>query len=81
VSGRAGWGQAPCGTLSAARRHYRRGEKPCEACIAAQRRRWAERRGTAAGNQSPDYREIRNGLPFRPYVYRGTGVDQLESAS
>jgi hypothetical protein len=24
--------------------------------------------------------QVRNGLPFRPYVYRGTGVDQMENA-
>jgi hypothetical protein len=24
--------------------------------------------------------QVRNGLPFRPYVYRGTGTDQMENA-
>ena len=74
-------GDAVHGTLAGARAHYRRGEKPlaqyCEPCAAASRRRWAERRGTRAGNLAPDYRAVRNGLPFRPYVYRGTGVDVL----
>lgn len=81
MSARYGFGEAPYGTLAACRRHYRRGEKPCEACSQAQRRRWAERKGTDAGNLSPDYREIRNGLPFVPYRYRGTGGDQMEAAS
>lgn len=27
----------PCGTPAAARRHYRRGEKPCPACLEASR--------------------------------------------
>ena len=81
-------GPAPwldCGTPAAARRHYRRGDKPlidyCQTCAQAARLHWAERQGTAAGNLSPDRREIRNGLPFVPYVYRGTGEDQMEAAS
>jgi hypothetical protein len=28
----------PCGTPSAARAHYRRGEKPCDACLQANQR-------------------------------------------
>ena len=70
------------GTEAALRGHYRRGEKPiadwCQACAAYGRRRWAERQGrngNGTGVLSPDRREIRNGLPVRPYVYRGTGVD------
>jgi len=34
----------PCGTLAACRRHYRRGEKPCESCRQAEQRRWQDRR-------------------------------------
>ena len=74
-----------CGTPVAARRHYRRGEKPlasyCQTCAQAARRNWAERRGTAAGNMSPDTRELRNGLPFVPYHYRGTGRDVFEDVA
>ena len=33
----------PCGTEAAYRRHCRRGETPCVACVAAERRRRAER--------------------------------------
>lgn len=75
------------GTMAAARAHYRRGEKPladyCQSCAAAVRRQRLERKGSpaTAGVQSPDYREIRNGLPFVPYRYRGTGGDQMEAAS
>jgi len=36
--------EQPCGTASAARRHLRRGEPPCEACRRADARRTAERR-------------------------------------
>lgn len=75
---RYGFGQAPCGTSAAVRRHHRRGEPLCEACAAEQRRVGAERKGCASGNHTPDLREIRNGLPeFVPYVYRGTGYDTL----
>jgi hypothetical protein len=74
---RPGW-LKPCGTPAAARRHYRRGEPLDAACRAVEHRRLAGN----ASEMSPDYRETRNGLPeFRPYVYRGTGEDQLEAAS
>ena len=36
--------EQPCGTASAARRHLRRGEPSCEACLRADARRVAERR-------------------------------------
>lgn len=66
----------PCGTPAAARRHQRRGEPLCETCRQAARREKAGRIGVMPGTDSPDYREVRNGLPeFRPYVYRGTGTD------
>ena len=71
---------APCGTQSAARRHWRRHEPLDEACRQAARNEFAGRRGLQAGTQSIDRREVRNNLPeFRPYVYRGTGVDTLTS--
>lgn len=45
--GKSYTGTEPCGTLAACRRHYRHGEKPCEACKAADRlahrERWAAR--------------------------------------
>lgn len=67
---------APCGTAAGARRHYRHGEKPCSDCATAARVQRSPN-GYATGRESrvPDLREIRNGLPFRPYVYRGTGAD------
>ncbi len=42
----------------------------------------AESRGSTASNtQSPDRREVRNGLPEpRFYVYRGAGYDIFEAA-
>jgi hypothetical protein len=79
--------RAEHGTMAAVRAHYRRGEKPlgsyCQSCAAACRRRWAERKGNpaTAGVQSPDHREIRNGLPFTPYRYRGTGRDVFEDVA
>jgi hypothetical protein len=70
------WRLAPCGTLAAYRRHYRRGDPYCHTC----RRANAERRGAdpysvAGGDAMPDLRPVRNGIPWRPYVYRGTGAD------
>lgn len=68
---------APCGTTAGARRHWRNHEPACQACLKAGRRAYAERVGGVAGASSPDFREIRNGMPeFVPYHYRGTGVDQ-----
>jgi hypothetical protein len=66
----------PCGTTAALRRHKRRGEPPCEACLQADRREHS----AAAGTHSPETREKRNGIPWKPYVYRGTGYDQTEEA-
>lgn len=39
ASPRNGWEHKPCGTSAAYRRHRRRGESPCRACLAAERRR------------------------------------------
>jgi hypothetical protein len=67
----------PCGTLGAYRRHLRRGERPCPQCAEAARQDSYTRRGVRSA-RTEDRREIRNGLPeFVPYVYRGTGEDQL----
>lgn len=61
----------PCGTYAAWQRHYRRGEKPCDACTDANRRRTAERFGLRAGAQSFDARPVRNGVPaIAAYSYR-----------
>ena len=78
MSERYGWGQAPCGTASAARRHAKRGEELDEACRAARRLQTSERRDQNAGTLTADRREFRNGLPeFVAYRYRGTGRDTL----
>lgn len=72
------WKLKPCGTPAAARRHWRRHEPLCEACSRAHRNEQAARGGHDPGVHSFDHREIRNGLPdFVPYIYRGTGYDQL----
>jgi hypothetical protein len=72
---------APCGTEAAARRHRRRGEPLDEACRRAARIKAQERRGRDPwAFAQPDYREVRNGIPWKPYVYRGLGYDQLEPA-
>lgn len=61
----------PCGTAAAARRHQRRGEKPCEDCKQAARRDKADRTGYDPGAQSTDRRTLRNGLPITPpYQYQ-----------
>ena len=73
-----GWGQAPCGTASAARRHARRGEELCDACKTARRLQTAERQASTEANRLVDTREIRNGIPeMGGYRYRGTGKDTL----
>lgn len=73
----------PCGTEAAARRHWRRGEPLDEACRQASRVAQRERHGcdpwdNGHGGDTPDFREIRNGIPWKPYVYRGLGYDVLE---
>ena len=64
---------APCGTPAAARRHWRRREPLDEACLQANRRKCRINvRGLAH-----DRREIRNGIPWKPYRYNGLGYDQI----
>lgn len=45
MSGRPSWNLSPCGTPAAYRRHYRKGQKPCQRCAdahnAATRERYA----------------------------------------
>ena len=73
-----GWGEAPCGTASAARRHARRGEELCDACKRARRLQTAERQVMEASVRMIDTREVRNGIPeMGGYRYRGTGKDTL----
>jgi hypothetical protein len=80
MSGRGPQPTEPCGTPAAAQRHYRRGEKPCLSCAAAARTAKALRTGadpwdTSHGGGTWDPRPVRNGIPVRLYVYRGTGAD------
>ena len=74
-------GLKPCGTTAAYRRHLRHHTPPCDACAAANRRHVAameaKRNPASVGSLTPDRREKRNGLPVRPYRYRGTGRDEL----
>jgi hypothetical protein len=66
----------PCGTPAAARRHQRRHEPLDEACRRAAslaRTRYAQGDGPGGRSLSPDTREIRNGLPWKAYAYRGRG--------
>lgn len=67
----------PCGTAAAYVRHLRHGEPPCTDCLAANNRRNDEVRGRQDWAELPARPADRNGLPFRPYVYRGTGEDTL----
>ena len=71
------WRLAPCGTSAAYRRHRRRGEPACPACLEAERLRNSDRYGWEVTALTPDRREVRNGIPWKPYVYRGLGFDQL----
>ena len=72
-----GHGPSPwtdCGTPAACRRHYRRGEKPCTDCLAANRRTNADKHISpqGGGTLAPDPRPIRNNLPdFVPYRWHG----------
>jgi hypothetical protein len=66
----------PCGTNAAYKRHLRHGED-CGACREANGRRSAGARGTQDEIELFVHGPIRSGLPFRPYVYRGTGEDVL----
>jgi len=57
----------PCGTLAAYRRHYRRGEPPCDACRIAHNRDAADRDGRPqAPVRTPDRRAVRNAMPLIP---------------
>jgi hypothetical protein len=70
------WSEAQCGTEGGHRQHYRRGERSCYSCMQAHDRYRAERRGCQSiGPGIPDPRPVRNGLPVKLYVYRGTGAD------
>lgn len=54
----------PCGTVAAARRHQRRGEKTCEKCLAALRGGPRKVRKTAeCGTRSGYMRHVRQGTP------------------
>jgi hypothetical protein len=69
---------APCGTAAAARRHHRRGEKPCIACALAASQYKAQRAG-ASGRLLIDPRPLRNGLPATPgYQYRARAYPWAE---
>jgi len=59
------WKLAPCGTRAAYRRHARKGEPACAACLEAERLRSPSSNGALV----PDYREVRNGIPWKPYVF------------
>ena len=64
---------APCGTASAARRHYRHKEPLDAACIEANRADVARRAGrdpATIGSASPHLSAVRNGLPIVAYDYR-----------
>jgi hypothetical protein len=70
---------APCGTSAGAKRHYRRGERPCEECrTAANRERLAP---GALRVMEPDRREVRNHLPLiAPYRWRARRYPLAEQA-
>jgi hypothetical protein len=57
---------APHGSKAAARRHYRNGEKPCDACSAASR---ADSDPYARTTKHDPQSAGRNGLPVMPYQY------------
>jgi hypothetical protein len=79
VSGRTASNLEPCGTLAAARRHRRHGERLCEKCLPVDHASKQAYRQDQPG--SPDFRRVRNGIPWKPYVYRGLGYDLFEVAA
>lgn len=73
---------APCGTAAGARRHYRRGEKPCPTCAQASRRDRNERTGYGPGRGDFDPRPIRNGIPEPvAYTWRGRRYPWAEAVN
>jgi hypothetical protein len=70
------WQLSPHGTLAAARRHYRDGEKPCRACKQAEQRDWAERGETYNARARERYAQARAaGMSAREARrYRGRGA-------
>lgn len=68
---------APCGTASGCRRHYRRGEKPCRACLEANRRD----KGASPGQLTPNPM-ARNGIPEPvAYTWRGRRYPWAEAVN
>ena len=75
------WKLAPCGTPAAARRHYRRGEPLDYACLQANANAKSDDPWVTGPNAQPDPRPVRNGIPWKPYVYRGRGYDIYEDVA
>ena len=69
---------SPCGTPGAVRRHYRNREPLDDACRTAQSTAKGSDPWRSAPFETPDFRPVRNGIPWKPYVYRGLGYDQME---
>ena len=56
----------PCGTRAAYRRHLRHGTRPCESCLAAERRAYADRAPLINAERSQRYQRARAaGMNFR----------------
>jgi hypothetical protein len=55
----------PCGTVAAYMRHWRRGEKPCEACLQAKRDRYKERDSERALARARAMVRLRSEYPRR----------------
>ena len=70
---------APHGTPAAARRHYRRGEKPCEPCRGAANRDRRPDSDPWAQNEPEVRGAIRNGVPVTPYEYRARSYSWAEA--
>jgi hypothetical protein len=56
----------PCGTPAAARRHYLRGERPCDPCRDAERARW---------NKSALNRRGKKKFPAKPFTTDKCGTN------
>ena len=59
MSGRPFWNLEPCGTPAAYRRHYRKGQKPCERCTFAHEMAVAEYRRSLNAARRELYRQLR----------------------
>ncbi len=68
------------GTPAGARQHYRRGERPCEACRSAANLAGRRSRDPYESTAPENRGAVRNGLPIVAYAYRARRYPWAELA-